>query len=148
MSTPHTRVKAKVINTLPLQKAKAERRVVTRRQKKPKVEGQVSKLPAALRENQIKPNEVRNPAGAPPGMRLMTRIREILGEKSLLPDGRYNTRFDDVADAFVRQMETGSFPHMKEFIEREEGKVTQPIDLNPSAVKMYEDVPVDGPEAP
>jgi hypothetical protein len=85
----------------------------------------------------------------PRGKTLLTRIKEILNEKSLRTDGRYNFRFDDCAEAFVRAMEAGSFIHMKEFIDRQEGKVPQRIaDADGNKIKLYVGVPLEGDEAP
>lgn len=99
----------------------------------------------------IKPGECRNPAGGPPGKRLLTRIREMLQERSLKKDGRYNERFDDVANAFVAMMEKGSFIHAKEFIDREEGKVPNRLaGSDGKNLKLYVGMPVDDddPETP
>jgi hypothetical protein len=85
----------------------------------------------------------------PQGKRLLTRIKEILNEKSKLPDGRRSTRFDDCAEAFVNAMEQGSFIHMKEFIDRQEGKVPNRVaDADGGKIKMYIGVPLEGDEAP
>jgi hypothetical protein len=151
MSSRHTRVKSTVIQTSSLQEA--DRKLRVKKPRKPRVVDEKSKLPEALQANQIKPGEVRNPGGQKPGQTLMSRVREMLCERSVYVDPvtgekRKNTRFDDVADAFVRRMEAGEFQHVKEYIEREEGKVKQKIDLDVSAIKLYEDTPTDGPEAP
>lgn len=96
-----------------------------------------------------------NPAGAPPGKKLMTRIREMLGDLSKIrsknKDGTPNYRFDDVANSFVEKMEEGSFIHTKEYIDREEGKVpTRHADADGKTLKLYVGMPVDDndPEAP
>lgn len=94
---------------------------------------------------------VLNPVGACPGKRLITRVKELLCERSKLPNGEANTRFDDVANVFVQQMESGSFVHMKEYIDREEGKVpTRLSDAEGKNIKLYVGMPVsdDDPEAP
>lgn len=101
-------------------------------------------------ENQItrarkKGIEIKNPQGK----RLLTRIREVLKERSTNPRKKGRTRFDDVAEAFVKEMEKGTFIHTKEFIDREEGKVPTTVQ-NPdgSNIKMYVGVPIDGEDAP
>lgn len=97
------------------------------------------------------PSRKRAPRSAPlpQGKRLLTRIKEILNERSKKPDGRRNTRFDDCAEAFVTAMEAGSFIHVKEFIDRQEGKVpTRVADADGNKLKMYVGIPVDGPDAP
>lgn len=91
------------------------------------------------------PCGIRPPAkpGGKIGKTLMNRVRELLAERSLNADGRYNTRFDDVANAFIRSMETGSFVHLKEFIDREEGKVPNRVaDAEGKNLKLYVGVPV------
>lgn len=78
------------------------------------------------------------------GKRLLTQIKELLRMKSLNPKaGKGDTRLTEAADAFVRAMELGSFPHLKEFIEREEGKVAQKIsNADGSNIKLYAGMPV------
>lgn len=148
------RIKTAVIQTAARRKAMQAR--VVNNPKPPKVEGQEPKhkLTPELEANmeKVKQGEIRS-YGAAPGKRLMTRIKEVLGERSLRDDPEtggkcINTRFDDVADAFVRQMEGGNFQHVKEFLERDEGKVTEKIALVDDAVKMYVDTPTEGPDAP
>jgi hypothetical protein len=133
-----------------------------------------ARVPAKKQSDRIIPPELRVNVvsrgnhlgvGAPPGKRLLTRVREVLGERSLVPkrdengkimlDGNghtifcENTRFDDVADAFVRRMEAGDFPHIKEYIDREEGKSPNVLAiLDPDMLKQYVDMPTEGPDAP
>lgn len=149
----HTQVKADPVRTARLRSAEAARKV--RQPKKPKVEGEdkVAALPPGMQEKVFKPGEVTNPGGNLPGKRLLTRIKEVLCERSIYIDPvtkqrRKNSRFDDVADAYVRQMEVGNFQHLHEYIEREEGKVKQTIDLTGDAIKLYVNTPTEGPDAP
>ena len=83
------------------------------------------------------------------GKSLFTRIKELLRERSVTPQGKYNTRFDDVANAFVKSMEDGSFVHLKEFIDRDEGKIpNRHANADGSNIKAYIAMPVDGDESP
>lgn len=116
---------------------------------------QYKKVPKGLAPHVMKPGQTLNPAGAPPGMKLMTRIKQILGEASKIrsknKDGTPNTRFDDVAVSFVEKMEEGSFIHTKEYIDREEGKIpTRHADADGKNLKLYVGMPVDDddPAAP
>lgn len=153
----HTKVFAKTVQTALSRKATAERRKLMKAPRKTittkKPRGATS-LPEKVVANQFIKGVSPNPKGNAPGKRLLTRIREILSERSLRKDPVTkellpNTRFDDVADAFVQQMEAGNFQHTKEFIEREEGKVRQDLGIiDARKLKLYENVPVDGPEAP
>jgi len=112
------------------------------------LEAATAVVPAAIAEQQFPAGQSGNPQGAPKGKRMTTRISEILQMKSLKKNGKFETRFDDAADAYVRQMERGSLPHFKEYLERTEGKVTQGIDLN-VPVKQYEEgTPTEGEDAP
>lgn len=99
-----------------------------------------------------KPEKLKMTRKAKPSMKLLARAREILGETSHRKvNGRRVecTRFDKVAEAFVRAMEAGSYVHMKEYIDREEGKVpTRIADADGSNLKMYVNMPTDGDEAP
>lgn len=92
--------------------------------------------------------------GKPEGsITLMTRVKQILNQRSKIKnaDGtwRYNFRFDDVAEQFVRALESGDFNFMREFLNRLEGRVAQRLaNADGSNLKMYENMPTDGTEAP
>lgn len=87
--------------------------------------------------------------GRKPGRTLLSRVKEVLTETSRTPGGRYNTRFDDCADAYVKQMEKGSFIHLKEYIDREEGKVPNRLaNADGKNIKQYVGMPIDGEDAP
>lgn len=108
-----------------------------------------------IKKNTWQVGQSANPAGALPGKRLLTRVKELLAELSKIrsknPDGTPNTRFDDAADAFVQKMEEGSFIHLKEYIDREEGKVpTRHADADGKNLKLYVGMPVEDtdPDAP
>lgn len=92
----------------------------------------------------------RSGNGLPKGRKktLMGRVREILRQKSKFKDG--NTQLDDVAEAFVMAMMSGSFVHLKEYIDREEGKIpTRLADAEGGNLKLYVGMPTDGdPNAP
>lgn len=95
------------------------------------------------------------PGHAPVGKRkvgngypsLLTRIKKILKQRSTrFPNG---VRADDVAEAYIRAMEQGSFVHLKEFIDREEGKVpTRIADADGGKMKAYVGMPLEGDQAP
>lgn len=85
------------------------------------------------------------------GSSILTRIKHTLKERSKREDApKDRTRFDDAAEAYVRQLEAGSFIHFKELIDREEGKVPNRIaGADGDNVKVYVGVPLDDdPEAP
>jgi hypothetical protein len=65
-------------------------------------------------EHRFKPGESGNPGGRPRGRTLYAVLHEILEDDAEL---------EEVARAFLAQMKKGSFPHLKEVIDREEGKV-------------------------
>lgn len=78
---------------------------------------------------------------------LYGRIRSILSDKRT--DGKPGTRLDAAADAYVSQMESGSFIHLKEIIDRQEGKIPNRIaNADGTNLKAYIGIPVDGPDAP
>ncbi len=81
---------------------------------------------------------------------LLARVREMLRERCKNSDGKTVTRFDLAADAFIQAMTNGSFHHLKEFIEREEGKVpVRHAGADGETLKMYVGMPVeDEKEAP
>lgn len=102
-------------------------------------------LPLKFRESQIVPGEVRSP-GAPKGKRLLTCIKELL-QQHVPQDKEGKTRMDAAAEAFVTAMVGGSFAHLQEFMNREEGRVGgTPADAVP--VKLYVEMPIEGKEAP
>jgi hypothetical protein len=81
----------------------------------------------------------------------MNYVREILMEPSRMPDGTYNTRLEDAANAYAQFMERGSFIHSKEFIDREEGKVPSRIaDAEGNNIKLYIGMPTadNDPQTP
>jgi len=114
------------------------------------------RLPAGLKpkrrlhpkmvDKQIEPGEVRNPKG---GRRrtLYTVIQQMLDKRS--PKGN-GTRRDDAAEAFIRAMESGSYIHNKEILDREEGRIPNRLaNADGSNLKMYSnEMPLDGDEAP
>ena len=59
-----------------------------------------------------------NPGGRPKGRTLITVIR-----KQLRGANMDEAELEAAALAFVAKMKEGSFPHLKEYIDREEGKV-------------------------
>lgn len=80
----------------------------------------------------------------------LDHVKKLLGEKSRKENGDYNTRLHDAADAYAKMMESGSFVHVKEFIDREEGKVPSRIsDAEGKNLKLYIGMPIDDePGAP
>lgn len=97
---------------------------------------------------QIVPVLARRTKARAKGKTLMSRVREIMkmpSNRNGAPRGW--TRFDDCSNAFVMAMETGSFVHMKEFIDREEGKVpTRLSDADGGNLKLYVGMPIDEAE--
>lgn len=81
---------------------------------------------------------------------LLSRIQTKLREASKKKEGITNQqRVDDAAEAFVMAMEGGSFIHMKEMLDREEGRVaTRVANADGTPIKMYMGMPVDGDQAP
>lgn len=104
-------------------------------------------LPGEKRPVGFLPGLPGNPGGKP-RKTLMGRVRQILKMKSRMVPG--NTRLDDVAEAFVMAMTSGSFVHLKEYIDREEGKVpTRLADAEGGNLKLYVGMPTDDdPNAP
>jgi hypothetical protein len=87
------------------------------------------------------PGKSGNPLGRAKGPTLMTLIRKRL--KKPIQGG---TDLKGVADAFIAAMASGSFQHLKEYIDREEGKVPDRIagpDGGDLAVKVLRDVSMD-----
>ena len=75
-----------------------------------------------------KPGECGNPKGRPRGsVNLLQRIREKLLE---LPEGDRQALADAAAEAYAKAMAHGDIRHIQDFLDRDEGKPTQPIDLN------------------
>lgn len=64
-----------------------------------------------------KPGQSGNPAGRPKHKTLMEAIRE-----QILAEGA-NPSIDDIAARYIASMHKGSFQHLKEYIDREQGKV-------------------------
>lgn len=86
----------------------------------------------------------------PQGRGLLSAIMVKLQEPAMKdvrgPDGKFETatRLDVAADAYVRQMELGSFIHNKEIVERQEGKVPNRVaGADGDALKLYIGLPVD-----
>lgn len=104
----------------------------------------------------FKPGQPGGPGGLP-GKRLLTRVRELLSVTKMNPDGTVKlnedgtpqTDFDRAAKAYIKAMCKGSFVHLKEFIDREEGRVPHVISgLEENQIKVYVGLPVEGEEAP
>lgn len=77
------------------------------------------------------------------GKTLFNRIVQRLAERSVKADGSANSRLDDVADAYVMAMEAGSFVHIKEVVDRQEGKVPNRIaGADGENLKLYIGMPV------
>lgn len=87
-------------------------------QKTEKQEG--NSLAPQLRPYHFKPGQSGNPAGRPKGRSLLSRILEVINDDK---EGA------EVALAFIEQLKRGSFPHHKEIIERQEGKVPEKVEL-------------------
>lgn len=77
-----------------------------------------------------------------PKKTFLSLVRQVLKQKIEYEDGRVMERQQRAAEVFVEQMEEGEFPFFKELIEREEGKVTQPVQ-HEIAQKAYIGLPVD-----
>lgn len=84
------------------------------------------------------------------GMKLTTRIKQVLNEREMNEDGSWNYRFDKVARTFVSLMESGHMGAISEFLNRLEGRTAARIaNADGTNLKMYgSEVPLDGPEAP
>lgn len=72
------------------------------------------KMPIGRR---FKPGQSGNPAGRPKHKTLMEAIRE-----QLMSEGA-NPSIEDIAGKYIAAMNKGSFQHLKEYIDREQGKV-------------------------
>lgn len=86
------------------------------------------------------------------GRTLMQEVKQVLAERCKITrrNGKSYTsdRFHQVAVGIVESMEDKEFPFIKEFFERDEGKVTQPVEVD-VPVKMYGPAaPVDNDQAP
>lgn len=77
-----------------------------------------SKRGAHLKPHRWPKGYCPNPGGRPKGRTLLSVIKEKLST----PDGD-ESRLEATAEAYIVAMESGSFQHLKEFIEREEGKL-------------------------
>lgn len=64
-----------------------------------------------------KPGQSGNPAGRPKHKTLMETIREKLAADGASPS------LEDIAHTYIAAMAQGSFQHLKEYIDREQGKV-------------------------
>jgi hypothetical protein len=73
--------------------------------------------PLAKRGHRWKPGQSGNPQGRPKHRTLMEEIRDQLGA-----DGATVT-LADIARTYIEAMNKGSFQHLKEYIDRESGKV-------------------------
>lgn len=82
--------------------------------KQPKKNG---KLIGGVTGKGFKPGRSGNPAGRPKHKTLMEAIRE-----KLLAEGA-NPSIEDIAAKYITAMNKGSFQHLKEYIDREQGKV-------------------------
>ena len=122
----HKSMNTSVVKTLAIRKKETDIRRANKVMPQAQPKKQPNRiLPPELAVNVGSIGAVTKGVGGPPGKRLMTRIHEIMQERSLQPqrdkkgnvlkDAKgniiycQNTRFDDVADAFVRQCESGNF---------------------------------------
>lgn len=87
-----------------------------------------SRVPPQLKPFAFPPGQSGNPGGRPKGKTVMSAIREILED---------DAEREAVARAYVDQMKGGAFQHLKEVIDREEGKV--PDRLETKTVPSDED---------
>lgn len=91
----------------------------------------------------IRDGTIKAPSG-PRNVTLMSEVKRLL---KLRKSGSEVRRLEFVAEQFIRMMESGSFAHMKEYIEREEGKVQSNMNLTADKdVKAYVGIPVDDQE--
>lgn len=98
-------------------------------------------LNAGLRESVPEADTLAQSRGEPKKT-FLSLVRQVLKQKIEYEDGRVMERQQRAAEVFVEQMEEGEFPFFKELIEREEGKVTQPVQ-HEIAQKAYIGLPVD-----
>lgn len=86
------------------------------------------------------------------GRTLTQEMKKILGERCKITrkNGKsyVSDRFHQVALGVVENMEAGEFSFIKEFLERDEGKVTQPVDVDVPTKLYGRNVPLDGDDAP
>lgn len=120
---------------------------------KPAIKKAASKPTQKQAAVRYKTGQSGNPSGRPPikTQHLLARIKAMMGTKGFDMNGKQKLRREIVADAFIREMERGSFPHVKEFIEREEGKVPNRVaDAHGENLKLYANLPTDDndPDAP
>lgn len=81
-------------------------------------------------------------------LKLMTVIYEMMHRAE---DGQNYAEMKKVAKVFISQMKKGSFAHVKEYLDRSEGKVPNRIaDAEGKKIKLYANMPVndDDPNAP
>lgn len=83
-------------------------------------------------EHRFKPGQSGNPGGRPRGRTLLSVVRQMLADS----DGM---ALEEVAAKYVEAMKKGSFPHLKEYIDREEGKV-------PDRIANADGSNLDGPD--
>jgi hypothetical protein len=121
-----------------------DRRCKPQKMKKPK-----GKVPEALKKHQFKKgNKPPKKEKSTGGITLLQRVREMLLMKSRDESGKFNTNLDQAAIAYIQQMKAGSFAHLKEILDREEGKSPLKNPQQGENVKWYVGIPVDGPDAP
>lgn len=103
---------------------------------------------AGLREAAAEPGEDRfKKTRGNPQKRFLSLVRKAM-QRPIMHRGRLVSRYEAAAEVFVEQTLLGEFPFHKELMERDEGKVTQPVSAD-VAVKHYVGLPVgDDPEAP
>jgi hypothetical protein len=83
------------------------------------------------------------------GKLMITRIKELLNERQRNEDGSFTYRYDVVAEAFVKACESGSFYHLRELIDRIDGRVPSRIgNADGENLKGYIALPLEGPDAP
>jgi hypothetical protein len=79
---------------------------------------------------------------------LLESIQKVLAMPSTKA-GKGPSRLDVAAEAYVEAMEAGSFVHLKEVLDRQEGKVpTRVGNADGTNLKGYVGIPVDGEGAP
>lgn len=77
-----------------------------------------SKLVGGITGKGFMPGKSGNPGGRPKGRTILSEIHRILDDEKEL---------ESVAKAYVDGMKSGSFQHLKEIIDREDGKVPDRI---------------------
>lgn len=66
----------------------------------------------------FQPGQSGNPGGRPKGRTVYKTVRELLYERAGGEEA-----LEAIAEGYIDAMKRGSFPHLKEFIDREEGKI-------------------------